>query len=290
MDDFSTISWDNLRFVLAIERAGSLRGGARALGVNHSTVIRRLTMLEEALGARLFDRTPDGYLVTQAGEDVVSAAKTCEAAVQRASRQITGTDTELAGRIRINIPPALIRSFLTAELVTFSHQFPQIELDIDASHSFTDLARREADVTLRMDHRVDDDVVARKVIDYAKAFYVAADLDPDAIARLPVLGWAQGRTTLVKDGKEQRHFLFSNALQLEFAARGAGRALLPCFLGDSDPRLRREPDTDPVPGKSIWVVYHADLRKSARLRAFVDFIVAAIKRHRPLIQGHQGRG
>ncbi|RVU34827.1 LysR family transcriptional regulator [Hwanghaeella grinnelliae] len=293
----STLNWDDLRVVTAIHQAGSLRGAARSMGVNHATVNRRLTHLEAALGARLFDRRPEGYVLSQAGEDVLAVAEKTAAELLAVERRIGGRDDAPYGTVRLNIPPALLTSFLPEVLADFARAHPEIELDVDASHSFTDLARREADVTLRMDAVISDDVVARKVIDYAKAVYAAPELaeeigrngiDP---ARHFWIGWGKDMPhrgfpagTPFPD-IPCRHALFSNTLQMQTAKVGLGLTLLPCFLGDPDLGLARVPGTELQPGKSLWLLFHGDLRRTARIRALVDFLVPAIKSHRRLIEG-----
>lgn len=296
----SSLDWDGLKVVVAIHRAGSLRGAARAMGVNHATVNRRLAQLEESLGARLFDRRPEGYVLTQAGEDILTVAEKMEADLLAVERRVGGRDDAPYGTVRLNIPPAMLNSFLPGILADFAHSHPEIELDVDASHSFTDLARRQADVTLRMDSQVSEDVVARKVIDYVKAVYAA----PDVAAEIGRTGADPGRHFWIGWGKDfpyrgfpastpfpdlpVRHAIFSNALQMGTAKAGLGLSLLPCFLGDPDPGLARVPGTDLQPGKSLWLLFHGDLRRTARIRALVDFLVPAIKARRELLQGMSG--
>lgn len=297
MDSTHPLDWDDLRVVIAIHHAGSLRGAARALGVNHATAGRRLTQLETALGARLFDRRPDGYALTQAGEDILAVAERMADALLAVERRIGGRDDEPYGTVRLNIPPAMVDSFLPSILSAFARTHPEIELDVDASHNFTDLARREADISLRMDDYVSDDVVARKVIDYAKAVYAA----PGLAAEIREAGVDPARHFWIGWGKDMpyrgfpagtpfpelpvRHALFSNALQRESAKQGLGLALLPCFLGDPEPALFRVPGTGLIRGKSLWLLFHGDLRRTARIRALVDYLVPAIKAHRSLIEG-----
>lgn len=299
---FSSTDWDDLRVFLAVHRAGTLRGAARALGVNHATVTRRLAQLEGALGSDLFERRPEGLVPSQAGEDLVAAAERVEGELLAVQRRIGGRDDSPRGVVRLSVPPAMLRSFLAHELVAFARANPGIELDVDASHSYSDLARREADVAVRMADEVTEDVVALRVIRYRKAVYAspahlgaAADggaLDP---ALHTWIGWGEDlpypawtRDTPFPE-LPVRHRLFSNILQLEAAREGLGLALLPCFLGDPEPGVMRVPGTATLDGKSIWLLYHRDLSKTARLRSLIDFLAPAIQRHRALIEGRSGR-
>lgn len=291
------MNWDDIRFFLSVERAGSLRGAARSLGVNHATVTRRLGLLERSLGARLFSRTREGLVLSQAGEDLLGAAESVESDLSAAHRRIGGRDESPRGVVRLSIPPAMLRSFLTRELVTFAQNHPGIELDVDLSHSFSDLGRREADVSIRMADEVTEDLVGRRLIDYRKAIYAApayletasmgARFDP---AKHTWIGWGEGHPypgwtqDMPITDLPVRHRLFSNLLQVEAAKQGLGLSLLPCFLGDSEPGLMRVPGTVPLRGKSIWILYHRDLRRTARVRTLIDFLAPAILRHRQAIE------
>jgi DNA-binding transcriptional LysR family regulator len=298
LDDFSSMNWNDLSAFLAVAREKSLRGAARTLGINHSTVTRRLIALEEALGVKLFERQPDGYVLSQAGEDLLSSVEHIEDEIFVIHRKIVGRDADPRGVVRVSVPPAMLRSFLAQELVRFAEQYPRIELDIEASHSFRDLARRQADISIRMAAEVTGDIVGRRLVRYHKAIYASPDylsrVDPetgfDPLKHfwigwgedIPNPSWPRGTpfTEL-----PVRHLLFSNALHVEATREGLGISLLPCFLGDPEPGLVRVPGTDTVADKSIWILFHDDLRKTARIRAFVDFMAAAIKKHQPLLQG-----
>ena len=297
------MNWDDLRVFLAIHRSGTLRGAARSLGVNHATIKRRLTMLEDALGARLLDRRPDGFTATQAGEDLLTAAEQAEASLFAVQRRIGGRDTSPRGIVRVSIPPAMVRSFLAGELIAFAQAHTGIELDADASHHYSDLAGREADVSIRMAEDVTEDLVGRRVIGYRKAIYASPDylatagegrrFDPSMHGWI---GWGDGlpspswtRDTPFPD-LPVRHRLFSNLLQAEAAKAGLGLSLLPCFLGDAEPGLVRVPGTGPLRGKNLWVLHHSDLRQTVRVRTFIDYIVPAILKHRRLIEGRAGNG
>ena len=297
-DRFSSIDWDDLRVFLAVHRAGTLRGAARALGVNHATVTRRLALLEDGLDTRLFDRRPDGLVASQAGEDLLGAAERVENELTAVQRRVGGRDHSLHGLVRISVPPAMLRSFLARELVAFAKAHPGIELEVDAAHSYSDLARREADVAIRMADEVTEDVVGLRVIRYRKAVYASPGYlatAGDGRAFDPAvhswIGWGEDqpypswtRDTPFPD-LPVRHRLFSNILQLEAAREGLGLTLLPCFLGEAEPGVVRVPGTATLDGKSIWLLHHRDLGRTARVRTLIDHLAPAIRRHRRLIEG-----
>lgn len=294
-DNFSSINWNDLNTFLAVARTHSLRGAARLIKVNHATVKRRLSMLELSLGTRLFDRTPDGFMLSQAGETLLESAENMEKEMMSAHRKISGSDTKPTGTVRLSMPPAMLNSFLAKEIANFIKLYPDIEVDIKASHSYSDLARGEADVAIRMADFVADDLVGMRVIQYSKAVYASKEYllnfksaDPK---RHVWIGWADDKpySNWVKDTPFPdlpiRHKVFSNALQVEFAKEGLGFCLLPCFLGDVEPDLMRVPGTAEAPSNSIWILFHRDLQKTARIRAFVDFMVSAIRSNRSLLEG-----
>lgn len=301
MDRNSSIDWDALPVFLAVARAGSLRGAARALGVNHATVTRRLKALEAGLGAALFDRTPDAFVLTQAGEALLGAAERMEGEVFAAERMIAGRDAEPAGVVRVSMPWAVMHGLLAPAIAAFAARFPAIELDVELTDAFSDLARREADVSIRMAHEVTDDVVGRRLCRYATCIYaspeVAGSLGPktgDASGAVPWIGWgaAAANPSWTRDtpfpSLTVRHRMSTHALQLETAKAGLGLTMLPCFLGDPEPGLVRVPGAAPVPDRSLWLLLHNDLRKAARVRAFVDFMATAIGEARPLLEGRRG--
>lgn len=298
MDRKLSIDWDDLRVFLAILRAGSLRGAARMLGVNHATVNRRLKALEAGLGSKLFDRTPDGFAPTQAGEGLIESAERIEDDLFRAQRDIAGRDAELNGEVKVSLPFAVMRGFLAADLGGFARLYPGIDLDLDLTDRFSDLARLEADVSIRMAHDVTDDVWGRRLVRYAKSIYAAPEvancLDPHSATveeGRTWIGWhgGDGDESWTRDtsypGLPVRHNLPHHALQLEMARAGHGLTMLPCFLGDREPGLVRVPGAVPVPDRSIWLLSCPDLRRTARVRAFVDFVTAAILGHRGLLEG-----
>ena len=293
-----SIDWDDLRVFLAVLRSGSLRGAARMLQVNHATVNRRLRALEAGFGSKLFDRTGHGFVPTQAGEDLLLSAERIEDELFKAERDIAGRDANLSGEVKVSLPYAIMRGFLAADLCSFSRLYPGIDLDLDLTDRFSDLARLEADVSIRMAHEVTDDVVGRRLVQYSKTIYAAPEvakiLDPVSSQfdeRRILIGWhgGDGDNSWVRGTPYPnipvRHNLPNHALQMEIARAGMGLTMLPCFLGDNVPGLVRVPGAIPMPDRSIWMLLRSDLRRTARVRAFVDFITAAILDHRELLEG-----
>ncbi|NDH40687.1 MAG: LysR family transcriptional regulator, partial [Gammaproteobacteria bacterium] len=139
------MNWDDLKVLLALSRVGSTRKAAELLGVSNTTVLRRLESLEEQIGARLFDRTPDGLVVTALGDQLLPTAREVEEVLTEAERHVSGRDSELSGRIKLSLPAVPVTHIAEA-VAAFAIQYPRIELDISVSDHPVDLARREADI------------------------------------------------------------------------------------------------------------------------------------------------
>lgn len=295
------VSWDAIRIFLAIARAGTLRGAAEALAVNHATVARALDILEANLETRLFDRGRLGLKLTQAGEDLIGTAERMEVEAQTIQRQVLGRDAEPSGRVRISIPPLLAYKFLAKDFASFVRTYPEIDLDVSITNRFTDLSRREEDVSIRLTREVDDDVVGRRLIQYVKGIYAS----PAYLAARPELrigdgaeadwiGWgdAESKPAWIRaspfPNAPLRHAMPEAVLQVEAAAAGMGLTYLPAFIGDPDPRLQRVLGIEPSDDRSIWLLLHGDLRATARVRAFVDFMAAKILEKRALLRGYEG--
>ena len=287
-----TLDWDQVRVFLAAERAGSLRGASDQLGVNHATVSRAIQGLEVTLGARLFDRSSGGLVLTQPGEMLLSHAEAMERQTISLRRQMAGLDDDPSGVVRVSVPPSFVNALIQIIMPGFSEAYPEIDIQLIATNRLSNLGRLEADVSIRSAFEVDDDVVGRRVLRYV----VGAFATPDYLAKHPDLeigdgtgatwvGWGEARDW-VKDSPfpkaTARHRFPEVFMQIEGAVQGLGMVYIPAFLGDADPRLVRIPGVPVKPNRSIWILLHSDLRKTARVRAFVDYVAAAIRERREM--------
>ena len=293
--------WDDLRSFLAIARAGSLQGAARTLGVNHSTVFRRLNALEARLGVRLFDRFPRGYALSAAGEHMLASAERVEEEILALERRLLGGDVRLAGTLRVTTTDTLAHALLGPHLRAFQAAYPAIELELITGNAFFDLSRREADVALRPSRHPGDAMVGRKLADIAVALYGARDylaergrpqseaelaghalITGDAsLAHLPATRWlarhvAPGTTVLRCN---------SWLTQCAAARAGLGLVALPCFLGDRAPELVRVLPPEPSLAGELWLLTHPDLRRTARVRALMETLARGLRRERALLEG-----
>ena len=289
-------SWDDLRVVLAIGRGGSLSAAARKLGVNHSTVFRRLGALEERLGARLFERLAEGYHPTAAGEELAATAARIEAEVTGARRRLGGQDTRLSGTLRLTAPDDMAEHLLMAPLARFAARYPEIRLEIVIDNRMLSLTRREADVALRPTLHPPERLVGRRAGRLTSAVYGTEGAGDLAGPEARWIAWDEGAgppaTTrwLAREVPDRRIAYRSSSLlnQMSACRAGLGLALLPCFLGDPVPGLSRVLEPRPEWDSELWLLTHPDLRHQARVRALTDFLFQQLRALGPRLAGENG--
>ena len=286
--------WNDLRLVLSVARAGSLQGAARSLSIDHSTAYRRLQTLEAGLGLRLFERRGGTYRPTEAGERMAVAAERMEAETLALDRAITGHDASLSGSLRVTCSETLARRLLTDVVAGFRARHPGIRLALIIDNRQLELSRREADVALRATRPAELDLFGRKLADIAWTIYGSGDYlarrgvpaAPADLATHDLIGWAEGADTaaaawLAAAIPESAVVYRSSSLlhQFDAAKAGIGLAVLPCYLAEGEPGLARLMPPIPALARELWLVTHADLRDTARVRAFFDMVVATLARH-----------
>ena len=292
-------NWNDLKLVLAIARAGTLGGGANALGVNHSTAFRRLNALEEKLGVRLFERLPGGvYRTTTEGERVATTAERVETEADALSREVGGRDQRLTGALRVTSSETLAYSVLTAQLARFREAHPGIVVELVVDNRVLSLSRREADIALRVTRPKEPDLFGRKLADIAWTIYGAPSLGPiEDLAGRDFIGWGAEATGIAAadwlgEKIEPHHIVYrASSLINQFTAAkaGIGYAVLPCYLGDIEPGLVRATATPVIElTRELWIVTHADLRKTARVRAFFDIVGDGLVAQSSLFAGQRG--
>lgn len=291
---------NDLSLVLALSRERTLASAAEKLGVDLSTVFRRLNALESRLEVRLFDRSTRGYQLTSAGELAASAAERVETELLALDREITGRDQQLSGVVRVTASETFSYSVLPPLFAQFHAIHPRIRVVLSIDNRVMDLSRREADVALRVRRPVDPDLFGRKLTDVAWAFFGARDgavnLRKDGrsfnFSKHMVLGWDEPARIIAAEWiaanvPPERITFRSNSLvnQLMAVAAGLGIALLPCYLGDRDERVRRVSGVLPDLSSELWIVTHQDLKNTARIRAFLGVIGDAVVAARREFEG-----
>lgn len=296
------MDWDDLRFVLAVARSRSLSGAARALSVEHTTVSRRLASIESALGARLFDRTPDGHVATATGAAVLAHAGTMEEHALAIEREVSGRDARVSGTVRITALDAFINDFLLPNMVELRGQHPSLQIIAAPEARVVSLARREADIAIRFAPPADPHFVARELADigsgiYASHDYIARRGHPRApvdlagherIGYAPEFAHASEERWLDEHAAGARVVLRVGSPSAYRAAlrEGIGIGIYECHSADRDPDLVRLWD-EPVLMERWWAVVHVDIARAARIRAVLGFLSDLAASHRDRLAGRR---
>jgi DNA-binding transcriptional LysR family regulator len=280
------MNWDDLRFVLALSRHGTLSRAAKALGATHTTVARRLQGIEGVLGSRLFVATVEGYTPTAAGVHVIHAAERTEAEMLALEARVLGGDAKLEGKLRVTTMDILFRRYERV-FASFIQRFPGVELTIVCSDNEAALNRREADVAIRMTNKPAEALVGRKVGRVEFAVYASRKLAKRIGAKAPYskFPWLHWDERLEAHWLDQ--WLAANAPGATIALRvdmsslalreaivaGLGIHLLACSEGDSDVNLRRIGPVQAAYTRDVWLLTLAELKTASRVRAFMDHFV-----------------
>lgn len=289
------LDWTELQYVLAVAEGGSLNAAARAMGVNHTTVLRRISALEKQLSLRLFERSPRGYVLTPGGEEMLTVARAIDERVTTLERKLMGRDLRLTGTVRLATADTLALTILPRHVEAFMAQNPELTLELSTSNVLVNLTKRDADVCLRPAADSPSNLVGRKLSTIAFALYASAGREPGSLGWLApdesLAATAAGRwmTTELLRTRARVAFRADSFVALrEAAIAGMGIALLPCYLGDSSPALERV-RPEPVAGVTteLWLLTHRDLRGMARVRALMDFLGGALASERDLIEGRR---
>lgn len=287
-------AWDDLRIVLAVSRTGNLHKAAAALGVNHSTIFRRLNALEHALGSKLFERLAAGYRPTDSGQRLLETAERMETEALALDRDLTGRDTRLTGTVRVTASETLAFGALSGEIALFRTQHPGILVELIVDNRVLDLSRREADIAFRAARPAEGDLFGRKLADiawrfYASPSYLEARGKPRAARDLDkhdVIGWGEATQptkaaawlakNLTKAPVGYRTGSLVN--QMLAAQAGIGLALLPTYLGGGNAGLSGIFPALTDLRTELWLVTHRSLKDTARIRAFMEIVGDSVKK------------
>jgi DNA-binding transcriptional LysR family regulator len=299
-EPYKNLAWDDFRLIKAIADARGLPGAAAQIGVNHSTVFRRLGQIEEALGVTLFERHRAGYVLTPAGEEMVGLATRLDEDITAFTRKLAGRELSPAGELRVTTNDSLLIHLLAPIFVRFRRQCPDVRLDVVLANHALNLSKRDADVAIRATDNPPENLVGRKVATIAWALYGRAEEYPepneievgslfkrdwvalgDNLATLKAVKFVQEKVA-----PENIAYRVNTVLGLaEAVEAGLGIGHLPCFIGDARPGLVRLAPPKPEFAADLWLLTHPDLRHSARVRVFLDFMAAEIAKRRKFIEG-----
>lgn len=288
------LDWEDVRYFVALARHRSLSATARALRVNHATVSRRVTRLEALLGRSLFDRHADGYALTLDGKAVLDEASTMDNAASSMLRRCD-ENSGLSGLVRLTAGRSLAEGFLIDRLEGLHRRHPAIDVEVIGDVRLLSLARREADLALRFGKPKSSELAARRVGTIFFGLYVATALrhEPDAAARLPLIGFDKDGDSIAEAEWLSRHFSGrrysfrgnSQSAQAGAARAGFGVALLPRYLAADDPRLAEVACDKPMLEREVWLLVRPDLTRVPRVRAVADYLFELFRRERERLSG-----
>jgi len=291
------IDWDDVRYFLAVARGGSVRAASGRLGVNHTTVLRRVAQLEERLGARMFEKLPSGYRLTAVGGEVLEFAEQMEASSHLLETRVFGRDQRARGLLRVTFPPFLLTHLLMPDLADFARMHPHIEMEIWSSGEVANLTNREADVAIRIvaDRRtLPLNLYGLKGPELFSGIYMSRNrLVACRAGAAEPIRWIvidnHGIPDWAREGEVHATgapFTTPDAeAQIVAAQQGIGMTKLPCFVGDTDPLLVRVPGVDLPTHGTIWLLMQGETRKTKRVRLFTEFVSHRLAAYAPLLAG-----
>ena len=282
------MEWSDLRVLLAIAREGTLGGAARQLGQSQPTMGRRLRELEQTLGQKLFQRSNDGFVLTDEGASVFAHAERIEEEVDALRRELAGQDQTLEGLLRVSTSDWFGARLLAPILAEFAKLQPRVVVELLTDARLYSLPRREADIVFRIRPFDETEVISRRLMHIEYGAYASLDSSyapkPGDGAGTPLITMdaafgGMADAVWLKEILPNAHVVSrsnNRDVQARICAQGAGVAVLPRPLGDSMSSLRLVDLGTPPPGRDTYVGYHRDLRRLARLRALLDLVIARL--------------
>jgi len=282
------LNWDNLRYVLMVANQSSIAAAARELGVNRTTVLRRINAFQESLNCRIFERADTGYILTPEAEKMIIAAREVEDILFNMQRQIAGRELKLEGALRVTTTDTFMVALLGPHLASFHRKHPHIVVEILTTNSILDLNRRDADVAIRPTRQPEANLVGRKIGDVEVGVYASTEYLPavdqrdivkqswvgvdDSLRATPIGHWFDATINQAKITIRCDSFV---AVKIA-AENGLGLSLLPRFLGDSSNNLERLQVPTEELTTGLWLLTHPDLVRSAKVHAFIEHFSEAL--------------
>lgn len=292
-----SLDWQMMPYFLAIARAGSLRAAARLLNVNYGTLNRNVQALEASYGTRLFNRSRQGFTLTDAGLELLPLAEAGEETLQRARRQIEGLDRTESGKIKFSMPQMLGYDIVSPLIQKFHLLHPEIQIELRLTSTIEDMSAGATDVALRGADEVTDDVIARKLYPMAGSLFASRkyidEVFPTAGANGEGLNWI-GLPGDASEFLKQSHQKYPAArvgqtsadsyMRFRLLREGCGMAYLPVIFEHLYPDICRVPGEKATLSRSLWIALHEDLGRTIRVRRFVDFLTRELLAMKPAMQ------
>lgn len=289
--------WDDMRFLLAVLRAGTLMAAGDALGVNYTTVSRRIKKLEQDLGHVLLEHSPEGYRPTQAALAILPRIEAAESHFHSIAQALSGGEAEVKGDLRVTFPSSIGRILVLPYLKEFQDKYPDIHITVLASSELSDLGSSgQADIAVRLSRNPPDYLLGKRVAHLAYALYAA----PQYLKACPTPATSGAQLAALSGDRMREQIMavqaaypsvrmgsvFSGWSAIESLVENEGGfGILPCFMGDRNSRLQRVAFTLPETGLHMWILSHPDYRQSARIQAFKNFLAEKFQQNKALIEG-----
>lgn len=287
------MNWDDAKIFLSFAREGSFSAAAKRLGVQHSTVSRRIHALEKQLCTPLVERSTNGFRLTPAGEELRATALRIEKEMLAFEATNSGQNEDVTGELRVTAVANMASSILMPLFASFSAEHPNIELRIEVTNNSVRLAERDADVALRQTNSPGETLIGTRLTTVASAVYGSKAYCTSVREGKSDEKWIgvdcceYHRTWTRQECPDSDHTLCVDETSLTVAAikEGLGLGFLPCFLGDNDPELARYRLPQIQHNLGLWLLYHRDLRNTKRVSVFREHMQREITKVSPLFEG-----
>ena len=293
--------WNDLKYFLELSRQGKLVRAAGRLHVDHTTVSRRIVNLEKQLDVRLFDKSPNGYQLTDAGLRLLPLAEQIETRCNQLYQEIAGKDARLSGTVRVATPEALGSQVIARHVTEFARQHPDIEIELVAETRRMSLSKREADIAISFSRPESGRLIAWKLCDYRLQLFATRDYlarhapieTVDDLAQHDFVSYIEDRIEMpelrfFEDTIKNAHVVFrSTNVSAQFNAilEGIGLGLVHCFMARREPALQVVLPQHISVQRTYWLVVHEDLRHVARVDAVCQFLTQILGRDPALMMG-----
>jgi DNA-binding transcriptional LysR family regulator len=287
------MNWDDLKYFLAVAREGSISGGAKKLGVQHSTLSRRLRALESEMGTQLIERKKSGYELTPDGEKLKQAALKMEHELLKVDGNLIGQESRLTGELRVTAINNMASTILMPFFAEFAKTYEDIKLHIMVTNSYASLAERDADIAIRLTNSPLETLIGKRMVTIASTVYASkkylqkirkSKSEPQWLG-VSCCGFHQAWTK--QACSETSHHFNSDDTLLTLSAlkQDLGLAYLPCFMGDTEPLLERYCPPDESLNLGLWLLFHPDLKRNAKVLAFREYMSNEITACKHIFEG-----
>lgn len=298
--DHKRLDWNAIPLFLAVSRAGRLTVAARNLGIDHSTLARKLSGLETSLQAKLFNRHASGYTLTSQGQRLLELALELEGQVVGIVSEVGGSDRRVAGQVRVGAPDGFGTRFLASRLSGLTDNYPDLDVELVTIPRLSSLSRDELDMAVSLICPSEGRVHARRLCNYELGLYASSSLlaewpcsDLDDLSGAPFIGYVwdgdptEGWNSAAMLPENVRWVLRSaNILtQLSAACSGSGFCILPSYIANQEPVLQRVLKDRIRLTQPLWLLTQSDLRGLAKIRVTADFLVSEVQHHRHIMNG-----